>query len=422
MTTKPNKTKQTKKPKVFNKPPKTKKQIAQKWITKKVQNLGTNFVINNVLKTRPTRFNHHEMILEFEGSVSFAVDVFKINPCNANAFPWLHGLAGSFEYYIIHSLTIYYVPNCAATAPGSVSLAFCYDTTTTAPTSSVAMLNYAGATTGKIAEALALEIKVDNKRRYNQAGDVPLNNRDPAMIWLGQLWMATEKCASTDAIGKIMIEYDVEFINPVTDDQNEENDVVNTLQSNVYTRVANMFVKLAESAVYELVDGGINAIFQLLEVYSKPETLSTYAAIEFPRGGVYEIRLDLTMQSEADPHVVRDDFHWIPLANGPAVVENVFDGPELNVGIEGHVDWKHISVVSHVYCPVNGCIIGWADHVSGGAYIHSAHCTVREARVDVSDFKKYVKQPLPEVAYYKRRKLPLPDVIVEKPVEKLKKK
>jgi hypothetical protein len=52
-----------------------------------------------------------------------------LNPCNNILFPWLSKVATNFDMFIVRQLQISYVPACATTTAGQLTMAFDYDPT-----------------------------------------------------------------------------------------------------------------------------------------------------------------------------------------------------------------------------------------------------------------------------------------------------
>lgn len=87
---------------------------------------GFNFKVKNPLRTM--RFSHTEYVADIIVDATGAYrTTFSLNPGVDVTFPWLSGVAPSFEKYVFHALSFEYVPQAAATSSGAVAICPDYD-------------------------------------------------------------------------------------------------------------------------------------------------------------------------------------------------------------------------------------------------------------------------------------------------------
>ena len=175
---------------------------------------------STVPKSRAGRGNrriyHAELVGNVSGATSFTTTKYPLNPGMEETFPWLSTQASGWEQYRFHSLKFIYVTRAATTKIGSVMLIPEYDPTDPLPTTEEIASAYEGciedASWKNIVCVLSPPAMHGNlARKFIRDCEVPnsLKNYDA-----GQFIMAVTQQDNTDAIGKLWVEYDVEFFVP----------------------------------------------------------------------------------------------------------------------------------------------------------------------------------------------------------------
>lgn len=164
------------------------------------------------------RIGHRELIATINHSVNFATSKFEINPGIAATFPWLAPMAAQWEQYRFLKLAFHYVTRTATTTIGSVLLAPDYDASDAAPASEINMASYQDNVEDVPWKNLTCQLNpasmhVIQQRKYLRTSAVPVGT-DVKLYDCGNFFVGTTGGASTDAIGKLYVEYDVEFFIP----------------------------------------------------------------------------------------------------------------------------------------------------------------------------------------------------------------
>jgi len=164
------------------------------------------------------RIVHRELIATISHSVNFAVNSFELNPGISTTFPWLAPMAAQWEQYRFTKLCFHYVTRTATTTVGSVLLAPDYDASDLPPSSEINMASYQDCVEDVPWKNLtchlnAASMHVIQQRKYLRTGAIPTGT-DVKLYDVGNFHVGTTGGASTDAIGKLYVEYDVEFYIP----------------------------------------------------------------------------------------------------------------------------------------------------------------------------------------------------------------
>lgn len=164
------------------------------------------------------RIAHRELIDTINHSVAFTTSAYPLNPGLASTFPWLAPMAAQWEQYRFLKLCFHYVTRTATTTIGSVLLAPDYDASDSAPSSEVNMASYQDCIEDVPWKNLACTLNaasmhVIQARKYLRTGAVP-SGTDVKLYDVGNFFVGTTGGTSTDAIGKLYVEYEVEFYIP----------------------------------------------------------------------------------------------------------------------------------------------------------------------------------------------------------------
>jgi hypothetical protein len=152
------------------------------------------------------------------GTVGFYGTTMSVNPGLAGVFPWLSVQAGQWQFYRFHRLSFRYLPRCSATASGSVILSPEYNRMDAPPSSETMAANTADAVEGVCWQELVLHANVQSMfslgpRKLVRAGAVM---GDLQLFDAMAFTVATIGMADTTGVGKLWVDYDVEFYSPQT--------------------------------------------------------------------------------------------------------------------------------------------------------------------------------------------------------------
>lgn len=162
--------------------------------------------------------NRELVLSEIAGATSFTQQGFiEINPGLAATFPWLAAIAQNYSEYKFNKLVFRYVTRSPTTLAGSVMLLPLYDPLAVAPVSEQAASSVRGTLEGPVWEELAISVDqlVANayKRYFIRNGPVAADQKtyDPCA-----LVVYTNDCVGTTPVGKLWVEYDVDFFEPTS--------------------------------------------------------------------------------------------------------------------------------------------------------------------------------------------------------------
>lgn len=177
-----------------------------------------------VSKTGTTIIRHREKVFDLQGSDNYHLAMSEfVNPANSSLFPWLSGIATSFDRYRFRKLKAIFVStssffNGSSAAIGSVLMTFCMDAGHPNFTSSNDQEMYnTGASdrfvaTGRACDDSSIELPGNvNFREYNvwTRGPETAVTSNVAKFQAGVYGMN-----GIYTIGKLYLDYEVELINP----------------------------------------------------------------------------------------------------------------------------------------------------------------------------------------------------------------
>jgi len=169
------------------------------------------------------RISNREFVTDVVPFVNFTPTKIEINPAIASSFPWLSGLATSFQKYKIHKFKVIFETSQSSIVPGFVMMAPEFNISDSLPSSKQELLTYKYATRGPVWQNLEMSIKVEDMMQYKNyyirnGTETNLLLYDPFYIVIASL----DTTLSTN-IGEIWFEYDIEFSIPqkVNQVQNE---------------------------------------------------------------------------------------------------------------------------------------------------------------------------------------------------------
>lgn len=163
------------------------------------------------------RVKKREFITDVVPSSKFTPKKIEINPALPESFPWLSGLAPSFQKYKILKFKVCYEPSQSTVVPGMFMFAPEFNVTDGLPISKIELLEYSYATRGPIWKSFSKDISTKDIMQYKE---YYVRNTDTTSLVLYDpffLVYATDN-VSTDlnVLGEIWFEYEIEFSIPQT--------------------------------------------------------------------------------------------------------------------------------------------------------------------------------------------------------------
>jgi hypothetical protein len=193
-----------------------------------------------------------------------------LNPGLPTAFPWLSTIASQFEHYTIHALSIVFVSTSSTAATGAVIISPEYDPSANTPANEVGATQINGCIEAPTWQSIRCNLDQRSLhpagprkfvRTGNTAGDIRLTDA-------GNVFISTSGQASNANVGKVFLEYDIEFFKPQSSNNSASN------QPRRVTTLTN-----STSLVYTTNVAGVVPFDQI----SNPDPLH----IGFPTGGVF---------------------------------------------------------------------------------------------------------------------------------------
>jgi len=162
-------------------------------------------------RARPSsvHFKETERFATIAGSTSSQVRAFPVNPGLATMFPWLSGIASSFEKYKFHKLVFRYKNIKGTLANGNIVMAFDYDPLDDPPISSSELTKNSNFVDGAPWRIFDLNVPLVAKDLYTRIGYVA--GTDLKTYDYGTLFVGTEGCDDTNSQGYIEVEYHLEL-------------------------------------------------------------------------------------------------------------------------------------------------------------------------------------------------------------------
>lgn len=151
---------------------------------------------------------HREYLGEIAGSTTFGAVSYPINPGLGSSFPWLAGIANSYEKYRIRRMSYEFVNIAATSERGRVTLAVDYDVLDAVPSNKVDLFQISGASEGPIWEPLTLQVK-PSPLLYTRNGS--LSGVDLKTYDAGRFIAAVSNAADTSIKGELFVTYEIEL-------------------------------------------------------------------------------------------------------------------------------------------------------------------------------------------------------------------
>lgn len=174
-----------------------------------------------------TRIQHREYIKDISGSIAFTNQSFAVNPGVAATFPWLSGVASSFEEYRMHGILFEFKStsadalNSTNTALGTVILATEYNPLHVPFASKREMENYVYSSPTKPSESVlhpvecARDVSVLDELFIR---NTPVTGADLRFSDIGNFQISTTGMQAAAVIGELWVTYDVELLKPKVPD------------------------------------------------------------------------------------------------------------------------------------------------------------------------------------------------------------
>jgi len=228
------------------------------------------------------RIQHSELISSaVVGSATLSqFTYFAVNPGLAGNFPWLAGVATKYEQYTIHALSYDFITSTSTGVTGEVMMVPIYDSKDLIPVVETTIMGNEGATAGPVWQNL--RVHFDKKsmmglgpRKFVRSTAVA---GDSKTFDVGALAVFTNN-GTTAAIGKLWVNYDIEFFSP----QNDLSAVMGN-SSNYFQAVL--------TATQTLTSGVATILGPWTLGYDPLSIYATYSAGLFtPPAGVYLIKI-----------------------------------------------------------------------------------------------------------------------------------
>lgn len=170
---------------------------------------------------------HSEPVATFEANANGIVGAVKyyVNPGKVDTFPWLCNIARCYEYYRFKRLMYKYVPLIGTTATGRVCMAFDGDPHDTYPANMDAMESYEAAVSFQPWARAQMHVPSGILSRYQKFYcRYNLDATDVRVTDVGCFYFAADGCPDNVAIGRVYVDYEVEFFTPQIPTSDEESD------------------------------------------------------------------------------------------------------------------------------------------------------------------------------------------------------
>ena len=169
--------------------------------------------------------SHKEYICDIQGSTSFTLQNYLINPGNATLFPWLAQIAQNYDEYKFHGLIFHYrstsTDNTSTNSQiGTLIMAANYNPAAPNFVNKQQMMEYAGAASVKVSNDLQFGIECDSRKNGGTAieyvapnGTAPVGE-DSKTYHLANLQIATNQTQTTGQIGELWCTYKITLRKP----------------------------------------------------------------------------------------------------------------------------------------------------------------------------------------------------------------
>jgi hypothetical protein len=179
----------------------------------------TNKPVIRAMPNGSTRITHTEYIGDIFGSVNFNAVGYAVQPGVSASFPWLSLMAPLYESYRMNSLQFKFLTEKSTATNGVVFMAVDYDAQDAAPVNKTALLSYSKAARGAPWQDFSYNcLNSDmNKIPIKYIRTATVTGADLKTFDIGNLFICTQGCADTTALGELHVSYDIEFQTPQLD-------------------------------------------------------------------------------------------------------------------------------------------------------------------------------------------------------------
>lgn len=194
---------------------------------KQVSAPATTSIQMTTMEPKVTRTNrsmkiaHRELVLaSIAGSTGFKVqNNLALNPGLLATFPWMAPQAIQWEQYRCNKLVAWYVPIASSSTQGDVIISPNYDASDTQPQTEAQAANNYGTVIGPCWQTFCVELDPKAMMGLGPRKFVRqcLTLGDPKTFDLGTLAICSNNETGTSAIGKLFLEYEMEFYIPQND-------------------------------------------------------------------------------------------------------------------------------------------------------------------------------------------------------------
>jgi hypothetical protein len=283
------------------------------------------------------RIHHRELIAaSVAGSTGFTVqNVFYLNPGLAATFPWLAPQAQQWQQYTVHGIRFIWVPIAPTSTAGDVYLVPDYDAADPTPTTETQAADNVDAVVDSCWQDIVCNLDPRGMmglgpRRFVRpcavAGDVKTFD-------VGKFFLCTNNETGTTTIGKLFVEYDIEFFEP----QNDPSPQTTPQQTSFFTRTSTQTFTTATGAPLQLT----NTVFDPLTV--GPPAVGVFT----PPAGCYRISYAGSYQDSGTEAFEVEVQLW---KNGAAIV----GGAVANQQNDASVASSQIMIALEAVLPMNG--------------------------------------------------------------------
>jgi hypothetical protein len=152
---------------------------------------------------------------------------FRLNPGSSVLFNWLSNTAVNYESYKFHKLKLHYLTRASTGTTGSVMISADYDAADgAAETNELALFNNAGSVDCSVWKNITWTANPASMNRLYKShtcmSDLRFDTtkQDQKTVDVGQLYVAAEASVGGTGLGKLIVEYDVEFFDPQVPSEN----------------------------------------------------------------------------------------------------------------------------------------------------------------------------------------------------------
>lgn len=169
-------------------------------------------------KRKSTVVKHREFLDNLTGNLTYEVSAYALNPGLSETFPWLFNTAKNYEKYRVNKFMVEILTNSGSSASGTYGMAIDYNAADPAPNTEQTLMAFQGATNCSVWNSCRLIADKFNARSaykelFVRTGNVP-EGEDLKTFDMGTLYVYTSGSANDALLGKIYVDYEIEFYTP----------------------------------------------------------------------------------------------------------------------------------------------------------------------------------------------------------------